>query len=176
MSEWRDTQRREQNVAGNLEYLYDVEWQVIRVNMLGTWNDIKKAKQNYEVLIDYVLESSGSERKRRAWRVINYLNAIRMGYSAQGKTGSDVDDLLCAEREIFQAQARICDKYEFGEWDWDKVKADLIELDKNDRESFLAIFRDLRKRKDFSIKKIGHTNYRNELMIFLDMMEAIEYS
>ncbi len=162
-------------MAHNLQYLYNVEWQVIRCSMLGTWFNLRTAKKNYDVLKTYVADAKEDkvELKRRLWRVVNYLNAVRMGYSGSGKTGGDVDELLVSSRQAYQDAYHSLD-IDMGEWDWEEVKRDLHDLDQTDRKAFLAILKNLEMRKDFSIKKIGTLKYRSELVIFVDMMREIE--
>lgn len=162
-------------MAENLQYLYNVEWQCIRVSMLGTWNSFYKASDNYTRLREYTNNATTvQERKRRLWRVINYLNAVRMGYSGQGLYGFEIDILLVLQRNYFQEMYKDHGNISLGEWDWDIVGDDLRKLHSEDRKMFLAILANLEKRKEFAKKKVGTLKYRNELQIFVDMMREVD--
>lgn len=156
-----------------LAYLYDVEWQIVRVNMLGTWNKMATARKNYAALRSYYEKAvGGQEEKRRLWRIVNYLNAVRMGYSGQLMYGSDVDKLLVVERKFFQEEYAAVDNVAIGKWDWDKVKTDLRYLVALDLKMFNAIYNNLDLRRKTTIKRRGDLDHRNELVIMLGLMEA----
>lgn len=75
----------------HLVLLYDVEWQTLRVSCLqknsatGGWVTAEGVTQNLERMRAYLLqgENDPAELQRRRWRVLNALNAVRMGYSGQ---------------------------------------------------------------------------------------------
>lgn len=84
--------------------LYDVAWQAMRVSFLGKWNTPEGAADNLARLIKYIEHAhngtDGDEVLSRLWRGLNLLNAVRMGYSGQGLTGSDMDQSVVRVRNM----------------------------------------------------------------------------
>lgn len=157
-----------------LAYLYDVEWQILRVNMLGTWGMVSSARTNYDVLTEYYHKAVEShEAKRRLWRIVNYLNAVRMGYSGQKMYGSDVDNLLVEKRKFFQDEYALVANVDIGIWDWEKVEEDFRCLVSLDIETFNRIHDNLNLRRAATLKRRGDLDYRNELVICLTIMDRV---
>ena len=86
--------------------LYDVEWQILRVNLLkgnqkggGGFTTPEGTKANITRLKTYLGKSPSVDK---LWRVLNLLNAVRMGNSGQGKAGSDHDNAIKDYRDEVQ--------------------------------------------------------------------------
>lgn len=83
--------------------LYDSEWQALRTdtlaqyNYLGGWTTLPGVVDNLRRLEEYLTQTpNGSPRFLRLWRTSNCLNAVRMGYSGQGLTGTALDAAVLA--------------------------------------------------------------------------------
>lgn len=88
----------------SLLVLYDAQWQKLRISTLkdfqdgglGGWTTDVGTQRNFHVLGRYVDAATGQEKVVRMWRVLNMLDAVRMGNSGQGKQGA-VHDLMVAD-------------------------------------------------------------------------------
>ena len=122
--------------------VYWPPWQVIRIELLGTWTTMDKVNANIEMLKEYLREH---RNVTDYWRVINYMNAIRMGLSGQQKFLTEASLTIAAFRddilETYNDMTSAGDQYEaytddqFVE-EWGK----LSQMHKT------AITRDLKKR------------------------------
>lgn len=162
--------------------LYNVEWQIIRVGMLGSWNTVREVVDNIAELARYIqqvnpeIKSDRAEAASRYYRVINYMNAIRMGYSGQGLTGSTQDNMVREFRDSLQKEQ---DKYKLQQHSKavdgiEQVKCDLQSLYWDDPECFKNILNNLNKRKTVATKRHNTTKHRPELVSFVELMEAIK--
>jgi hypothetical protein len=172
--------------------LYDVWWQKMRCSCLaahhqnggfttgaGTLDNLQRLNQYLSpesVDLHRPPNVSAEEEKAcRVWRVLNLLNATRMGYQGMNLGGSEMDQAVQQYRDQLQPQyngslvARVDDK-----WDWNFVQTDLEALWRNERYWFKAIWDDLsRRRKVTNRKREGDLSHRGELVRFLDMMEQV---
>lgn len=165
------------NFSAKLEVLYDVEWQKLRVSILGSWTKGDSALECAKKLETYVsLATTEEEELRRCWRVVNYYNATRMGFHGMGIVGSVFDKLLLTERSVYQdkMQALQAKGVSLGRMDWSVIESELLELFSYNRKVFDDIYLNLIKRVKHALKKIGSLKYRSELDYFLSLMEDIK--
>lgn len=80
--------------------LYWPHWQALRVALLGSWNTQAGVNNNLNRLRQYYEESPSLDR---AWRIVNLLNAVRMGYSGQGTFESVMSQLVVTARRDYTA-------------------------------------------------------------------------
>ncbi len=146
------------------ECLYDVQWQQIRVSMLGTWTSVANVKANIHTLWRYL--ETGEDLYERATRCSNYMAAILLGYGNKPEW---------AEQKRLVKQAHSTFIYSLAsppqaeDWDWEKVKLDLSAI----QVHFLtACNADLRKRIGTSTRRTGGTQHRPELMKFVGLLHA----
>jgi hypothetical protein len=153
------------------EVLYDVKWQSLRVDLLGDFRNFEGTKVNVGRLSGYIRSAKDKiEKGRRIWRVLNLLNAVRMGYHGQKLVGTLQDKYITLFRNSVQEQR---EKYEdIGkEWDWNKVKDDVSNMDDFTRKQIL---KNLKSRVKMSHYKTGSTKNRPELMKFIGLLEGEE--
>lgn len=81
--------------------LYTVEWQTLRVQLLGTWTDDISVGRNTARLVSYIqkgvpINSSkeSSVLRTRYWQVLNLLNAVRMSNHGTGHVHSSADKII----------------------------------------------------------------------------------
>ena len=89
--------------------LYSTPWQILRVSLLkgnqggaqgaGGFTTPQGTQANIERLRTYLGESPNVDQ---LWRVLNLLNAVRMGNSGQGKWESEHDKLVVGFRDEVQ--------------------------------------------------------------------------
>jgi len=160
--------------------LYDVEWQVLRVNTLaqntsaGGWNTEIGVEANLEKFRRYVMGTKDSqEYTNRLWRILNMLNAVRMGYNGTNQAGTNQDKAVILFRDMVSKRYnKIIDGgFVFAEWDWDKVAKDLKTLYQNSRSDFDKVYKNLVGRKNTAENNAGTSN-RPELVKFVELMEA----
>lgn len=148
------------------ECLYDLEWQILRVNL--SFKDYDSTKKSINKLIDYHKNASNKEEYGiRAWRILNLLNAVRMGFSGQRKFNSEESNLVKKEREQFQYAYR--NSFLPKSWNWDRVKKDIKNANKKDLNK---VYSNLKIRKEKSEKK-GTIHCRPELVKFLKFFESV---
>ena len=95
-------------------FLYSSYWQGLRVGMLaehstvGGWTTVTGTEQNLEKCWRYIdqRDITAEQYYLRLWRVLNALNAVRMGYSGQGKANSAPDKL------VLEARLELSDTYQ----------------------------------------------------------------
>lgn len=152
----------------NKQTLYNVRWQKLRVSLLGGWTSAEGTAANIEQLRAYLSKANGqSDRFSRSWRMLNALNAVRMGNSGQGKSQSAHDELVMRYRdqvgkvyhELKAAGATF--KIDSDE----KVLADWAALDENSKK---AILKNLGNRQ----KLHADSAFRGELGHFLTLIRG----
>lgn len=91
--------------------MYDTEWQALRVQLVrensvrGGWLTPEGTNKNIELLRHYLnTAETKSERHLRLWRILNALNAIRMGYSGLNKFHGTCSSLVAKYREEISAE------------------------------------------------------------------------
>ena len=157
------------------ECLYDVNWQTLRVAMLGHsgsmyWEDS---------LREYAGDGSDADATERAWRVLNLCNATLLAYGSR----SDFEDgrRQCVKKLQSDMQSMGAIVFR-SNWDWDKVALDLEELHHENWLVFKSIRQDLLKRVGTSKRKAKERGdkdnadgfkHRSELEHFLFLMESV---
>lgn len=177
--------------------LYRPSWQSLRVSFLqenrndGGWTTPEGTFDNLTKLDNYVkgdghfmlqvlneARAMGYREEHeyvaRLYRAINCLNAVRMGNSGQGRSGSDQDKLVLATRNDFQSRQKITYHeyltYASTRWDWRVVKEELKSLYRDGHnDEFEQVERNLRKRQEKAITQ----NNRHELIMFLKLMDEV---
>ena len=146
------------------ECLYDVQWQQIRVSMLGTWTSMANVKANIHTLWRYL--ETGEDVYERATRCSNYMAAILLGYGNK-------PEWVEQKRLVKQAHSTfiysLSSPQSAEDWDWEKVALDLSNIQ---RHFLTACWADLRKRIYTSTKRTGGTQHRPELMKFVGLLQA----
>lgn len=142
------------------DVLYDPQWQKLRVSCLklyhskGGWGTLEGAEDNAVRLIRYISDvfKNETESLRRAWRVLNCMNAVLEGYSGQNVSESERAKVVRGYRDkVSELYADWKEVYTFGTWDWNQVKRDLQYRYKEDHIWFDRIYADLtQKRKSTS--------------------------
>jgi hypothetical protein len=95
--------------------LYDWDWQNLRVSLLksspgeGGFTGLEGTRANLAALKNYL---GTKPSKDKLWRVLNLLNAVRMGNSGQGKRGSEHDKLVAEFRD------RVSEQYKTAQGDF----------------------------------------------------------
>jgi hypothetical protein len=143
--------------------LYNIEWQTLRVSFLGKWNAYDSARANLLQGLEYITAASDlNEQYTRLWRMVNLLNAVRMGYSGQNRLDSDV--------ALMVAQWR--DKWSNGLYELKRQGADyVVDSDDKIREDWAKL--EFRVQKAIASNLNGRldlhkeSKHRNELRHFL---------
>lgn len=104
------------------QVLYDVEWQILRVNLLGLWGD----RGTIEIALDKVVGyAQGEPRGIRVWRGLNLLNGVLLSYGSS-RPYHWVKVKQC--RDMFRKE-RLNHPIETSDtgyyWSWNKVIRDL---------------------------------------------------
>lgn len=153
--------------------LYDPAWQAVRIQCKGLWGDKAGASAATTILAHYVQDQKYTITAY--WRILNLLNATRMGYHGQGLVGSDMDKTVRGMQSVASANYKHKVKKVTG--GRGKVRFDVLtdaqtraawqELDTETRHRILL---DLRKRWD------THPNIKNrpELHHFLQLVGGLE--
>jgi len=148
------------------ECLYDVRWQILRVNLLaenndygGWWSDFG-AERNCDIVLNYAFEPGlqPKEQALRFWRCLNLLNAVLLSYS-------DLADKPATWRGVQQLRELLSQKHQdhplpTALWNWGE-QAQVAEA---------ARLRELNMvHKDLQSRTL---KYRPELIRFLTIIEA----
>lgn len=194
------------------QLLYRPSWQALRVSCLsdnrtdGGWTTIDGTTRNLIKLDEYVdmhrndqafedvdMEalamgwSALVEESVRLYRVINCLNAVRMGNFGQSTDDSEHDNLVREARDNFQKMQTVSYHKYLTEasvkWDWRIVEDELkamwdvgISVSGKtfpDRGSFFDIEDNLQKRVRSAQKKQGSLRTRTELEQFVELMRKV---
>lgn len=157
------------------ECLYDVSWQLLRVELLGNWHTNPEA--NVLRLLRYVSEAntiSEYEHFVRVWRCLNLLRAVPLG------------DDKSVRRVILKARNGFDIKYKkyisYGKrfqtnFSWTKVRQELQILFDSYPEQFYGLKRNLEAR----VKKVGQSStvpymqQKPEAAKFIRLMRDIEF-
>lgn len=161
----------------NKEILYDVDWQKLRVSLLGGFVTKDGMKRNLNTLNEYInAAKNDQDRFHRLWRVVNLLNAVRMGFSGMKLYDTPQDKLLLTQRAVWAKNYKDMQAggFKLGQLDWKDTEKHLHKLYKDDPEQFDKIRANLVQRTKQSMKKTGTLNYRNELVKFLGLMNEIQ--
>lgn len=153
--------------------LYDPEWQSLRVSLLarnnraGGFATLEGTKSNLVRLTAY-LEAAESEQEEinRLWRILNLLNATRMGFSGQKQTGTPKDKAVQTFRDAVQKKynAHTAKGKSIKASDETTVTQGLQRLPKAQRQKILQ---DLTKRQ----KQSGFSEARPELHKFVKQVK-----
>lgn len=175
--------------------LYRPSWQSLRVSLLkenrldGGWTTVAGTEANIVQLERYVsgytseyrqtmIDESramgyGTEHEEcaRLYRVINCLNAVRMGNSGQGLKGSSQDKSVLGARDYFQGMQTINYhrhlSFAAKRWDWGVVKRELQWMRFSPDSE--AVYKSLAER----IRKSPSMGDRPELATFMQLMEEV---
>lgn len=177
------------------ELLYRPSWQALRVSFLkehrddGGWTTMEGTRSNLVKIIAYVhgvepfytCESESAsmgykvehEYDARLYRAINCLNAVRMGYSGAGTSGSDPDYFVLDTRDKLQKMQTVNYHryltYASKRWDWRVVKTELRQMVDATPSDFQNIQKNLITRT-----KGKDMRNRPELETFLRIMEEVQ--
>jgi hypothetical protein len=150
------------------QILYDVEWQILRTQLLsknnytGGWASTSGASINLERLNNYL---GGNPNLVKVWRVLNLLDAVRMGYSGQQRIGSPQDKLVKRQRDkLSKIYKKMSSIYTFEIPSEEETISDIREASGSDLRD---VYKDLYNRWD----KHRNSLYRSELKHFLDLIE-----
>ena len=149
------------------QILYDVEWQILRTQLLaknnarGGWASVFGAFCNLQRLKNYLGEKP---TLARVWRVLNLLDAVRMGYSGQRRTGSFQDKQVKKERErLSKLYSKMVSQDSF---EIPSEEETIRDIAKAQEEDLKKVYVDLYNRWD----KHRSSSYRGELRRFLDLI------
>lgn len=158
------------------ECLYDVPWQLLRLQMVGGWTMRSGISTNLERLSVYVdLGFIGKNSPERIWRALNCLNAVLLGYgqgAALGRDPPDTKPLVVASRDLLSLEHQERPLDTLKKWDWELVR--------NDMQMPTWTYSDLRylrtnlQRRLTSARrrKVDPKVTRPELVRFLDMLNT----
>lgn len=161
------------------QVLYDVEWQRIRVSLLGSWGAVPGAVTSLMAVEQYVNKPGISDYGNRIWRALNMLNAVLLSY--RGGNTHACWGIIQKARD-FYSQEHVRTPMEVGFetpdykiWSWDKVREELKSVPAEDikavrqnmlhRQSAAKYY----KRKRMSSAPIDVT--RPELHQFITLLE-----
>lgn len=157
--------------------LYDVEWQALRISLLGRWNNIGTAADNSVVnMLDRYLWqgpiSSDDIIASRLYRVLNLLNAVRMSNHGSGHVGSTSDDMVVVYRDGIQDNynhyiEQFRQHHELITWEVPTEQSLAEDLELCSQEVRRGIIEDLKKRYTFAIYKQtkGQSRAKAEAMV-----------
>lgn len=170
--------------------LYDIEWQCLRVQLLGNWDTLEKVNDNLDRLDAYIqpdVDTSTETYITRLYQVLNLLDAVRMGYSGQGVSLSKEDIEVMGYRDIVQAKYYKIRSRHPGPAHFVVPTREQIIQDMRDipRELAHKIYDNLRNRRRLALSKIKFgtqetkerllAKNRPELLWALDAMEEALY-
>ncbi len=148
--------------------IYNVEWQILRTRLLsknnatGGWASYSGASANLKRLHEYLGKRPSINK---VWCVLNLLDAVRMGYSGQNRTGSLQDKLVKKERVLLtKLYTAMRSRYSFEIPSEDEIVSDVR---KAPAKELSNVYKDLYMRW----YKHKNSSYRNELRYFLDLVE-----
>ncbi len=136
--------------------LYHMEWQALRIQLLGNWHSSPQICQNLVMLNKYIYTACSMDSldmlMTREYQVVNLLDAVCMGYSGQGHGGGPLDLAVKGGRQIFQnAYRRLTGEgHKFVVPTEEEIREDCRLIGKDLTKKILT---DLRKRRDFAIRK-----------------------
>jgi hypothetical protein len=153
--------------------LYDVEWQLIRIDCMsaraenGGWTTNEGTEYNLEVFRNYLYEQGirYPEWMTRQYRVNNCINAVVMGLNAQQDASVRINMLrrfrdTHTHKDLYGAYVHVVALT----WDWNKVAE---EVSKMRKEDWQYLWVDLTKRSKNAASKTS----RPELTKFMGIMQ-----
>lgn len=150
--------------------IYNVEWQLLRVSLLGKWNSFSGAQENCGKITEY-LNATSKPDYTRYWRALNALNGVIMGYNGQASLrNSGTHQHVAAFRNsvsvvYFNLKIGRPNPPEFAVDTKQQIISDWQKLNDWQRA---AIFTDLEKR----LKAHSTSRHRQELRWFLDIVKG----
>ena len=178
-STWLGTERadvmsykKEANPGEDLSkvVVYNIPWQLLRIQLLsrfsekGGFDTVEGVTENIQKLKSYI---GGKSDINKVWRVLNLLNATRMGYAGQEEIGSAKDKLLVKYRDqISETYQNLKESQEFKPDSDADIRADVR---KATPELLDKVYRDLRSR--LKEKPVGAGAARARLEHFLKLIE-----
>lgn len=159
--------------------LYNIEWQTLRVNL--DFSSPTKITETFKKLDQYLLEEPKGydTHDNKLWRILNLLNATRMGLNGQIKRFADNFDKVVQLDKMSGMVASYRDNIK-EEYDSRKEKHFRWEEDEERNALSLAneddlnkVYRSLRARRKFAkdYKKVKIEKTRPELLFYIWMLE-----
>lgn len=150
------------------ECLYDVQWQEIRVSMLGTWDTPENVKRNIADLTMYCDDAmqlgNEGDLHERIVRCTNYFAAIMLGYGSKTMFAEEHRLVKDAHTRFMRHMVPSTK----SSWDWEKVDKELSRCS----DKFLKdCWKNLQRRIYTSTKRTGGTQHRPELMKFVGYLQ-----
>ena len=149
---------------GGVKEVYDVQWQVMRISLLGTWTN-EMAKGAIEVLQYYRTGPCANDRPERIWRILNLCNAVLLRI---GRTTPISKPWIISARDEFSSLHAVFHINDRRQWSWVKVQNDLRHISD---KSIVDIQRNLAQRVATAFRRVGGLSYRPELNHFLQLLE-----
>jgi len=150
--------------------VYNIPWQLLRIQLLarysekGGFDTVEGVRENIQKLKNYI---GGKSDINKVWRVLNLLNATRMGYAGQDEIGSPKDKLLVKYRDqISETYKNLKETQEFKPDTDSDIRADVR---KAAPELLEKVYRDLRSRLKEQPADAGPA--RERLQHFLKLIE-----
>jgi len=149
----------------HMQCLYDVDWQLRRCRMLGKWTE-DGASANINACSEYL---SGAlmmpyEYAIRLWRVQNLLAAVLLGFGQR----SQVSAKNVREFHGTVSRLRMANPLQEFQWDWGKVRRDLME--QGTTKELEGVLTNLKRRVRASLDRNHTLAYRPELVRFISML------
>lgn len=72
--------------------IYDIEWQCLRINLQGKWHNMEGVAKNLAQLMAYLGKEQDVETHEygtRLYRMVNLLDAVKMGHNGLGFAGTE---------------------------------------------------------------------------------------
>lgn len=151
--------------------LYDLEWQALRVSLLGKWTNNRDVARNTDALSTYLYGDGSFLHKAmngfkaldllasRQYRVLNLLNAVRMGYHGMMYVNSEIDDMVVDIRDMVQDQYNhnTQDNPRAVDWEAPTPTSFRDDLKFVSGDTARAILKDLQSRYTMAIYRAGST-------------------
>lgn len=144
--------------------VYSPAWQELRIALKGKW--VAATKANIVLCREYIVANQFD--LNCVWRVLNTLNAVRMGFHGMGIVGGDADKALVA------FQKEVSDLYKLKTKGGahlvpvteDQVRLEWVELEPSMQEAILA---DVKKRLSLH----SQSKHREDLRWFISIVEDL---
>jgi hypothetical protein len=161
------------------ECLYDIDWQILRVDMLaqnnsyGGWEDRYGCERNVARCLAYLKDGFGYDEAERFHRVLNLMSAVLLGYGKRPEVKTNAERVratretlvvLRDERKLFLGGIGV-------HWDWEYQARRIAALkDAGDGSLIELVKKNLEGRVKTSTRRTGGTQHRPELVKFLELL------
>lgn len=146
--------------------LYNVDWQLKRIDMLGSWGTEENVTRSLTKCGVYCSDDV-KDRWERYTRVSNYMTAIMLSYGNKDKF-KEHNRMVRIAHQYFVTELEHFSPLD-SQWDWSVVRQDLALQD--DLIKLGSLHKDLLKRIDTSKRRTGGVQHRPELMRFFHLLE-----